>query len=245
MVERIEQLLKKRGISAYKMTSDLGLSNSAVTDWKKGKAKPSTDAIFKMANYFNVTTDYLLTGKEPHMWTMTRAFQVVKKGLLACFNDGANDALYWNEEAEKYVWYDDPLHHYLAKTHIQEERFNEFLFIINSNPTEKENFVSLSSIYPTLDEIMQICAPKQHVYADNPAIMEHPDVIELINFLNADFFSVTPDYLLTGEELHTQSITDILKDIKTDEDDHDWTQEELDKLAEFASFIKAQRKQQA
>ena len=59
MVERILDLLKERGISALKLTTDLGLSNSAVTDWKKGKAKPSYGALVKIAEYFGVSVEYL------------------------------------------------------------------------------------------------------------------------------------------------------------------------------------------
>ena len=62
MLERILKLMKDGGITALKLTSDLGLSNSAVTEWKKGKAKPSTDAIMKIADYFGVSTDYILLG---------------------------------------------------------------------------------------------------------------------------------------------------------------------------------------
>ena len=40
------------------------MPSSAITEWKKGKARPSTDAVIKLARYFGVTTDYLLTGKE-------------------------------------------------------------------------------------------------------------------------------------------------------------------------------------
>ena len=64
MVDRILELLKKSGITAKKLTDELELSNSAVTDWKKRRAKPSTDAVIKIARYFNVSTDYILTGKE-------------------------------------------------------------------------------------------------------------------------------------------------------------------------------------
>ena len=63
MINRILELLKINNISAKKLTDELGLSNSAVTDWKKGRAKPSTDAVIKIANYFSVSTDYILTGK--------------------------------------------------------------------------------------------------------------------------------------------------------------------------------------
>lgn len=60
MIDRILSLLNTYNISAFKLTKDLNLSNSAITDWKKGKAKPSVDALIKIADYFNVSTDYLL-----------------------------------------------------------------------------------------------------------------------------------------------------------------------------------------
>lgn len=63
MIERILELMKHKGITAKKLTDDLEISNSTITDWKKGKGRPSIDAIIKLSEYFNVTTDYLLTGK--------------------------------------------------------------------------------------------------------------------------------------------------------------------------------------
>ena len=60
MIERILGLMEINNISAYKLTSDTGLNHSSVNGWKKGIAKPSFDAIIKISDYFNVTTDYLL-----------------------------------------------------------------------------------------------------------------------------------------------------------------------------------------
>ena len=61
MLERILFLMDQRGVTAKKLTTDLGISNSSVSDWKKG-SKPSSDVIVKLANYFHVTTDYILLG---------------------------------------------------------------------------------------------------------------------------------------------------------------------------------------
>jgi len=66
IVERIVFLIKQNNITAKRLTSDLELSNSAITDWKKGKGRPSIDAIIKISKYFNVTTDWLLTGEKPN-----------------------------------------------------------------------------------------------------------------------------------------------------------------------------------
>lgn len=63
MLERILALLKENGITAKKLTTDLEISNSSVSDWKKG-SKPSCDVVIKLSKYFDVSTDYILLGKE-------------------------------------------------------------------------------------------------------------------------------------------------------------------------------------
>ena len=64
MIERILNLMILNGVNAKQLTSELELSSSSITEWKKGKAKPSTDAIIKLSNYFNVSCDYILNGKD-------------------------------------------------------------------------------------------------------------------------------------------------------------------------------------
>lgn len=63
MIDRIIKLIEENGVTAKKLTSDLEISSSSISDWKKGKGKPSAEAIIKLANYFNVSTDYILLGK--------------------------------------------------------------------------------------------------------------------------------------------------------------------------------------
>lgn len=61
-VKRILDLMQKNGISAHRLEVDASLSISSIQAWKNGKAKPSVEAIKKIAEYFNVSTDYLLLG---------------------------------------------------------------------------------------------------------------------------------------------------------------------------------------
>ena len=51
-------------VKASQLVKDLSLSHGAISQWKKGLQKPSSDAIIKIAKYFGVSTDYLLTGEE-------------------------------------------------------------------------------------------------------------------------------------------------------------------------------------
>ncbi len=59
-LDRILKLIRENGINAAKLTKEIGLSHSAVSDWKKGKGNPSAKTIAKIADYFNVSADYLL-----------------------------------------------------------------------------------------------------------------------------------------------------------------------------------------
>lgn len=61
--DRFESLCKQKGVSKQKACIDCGLSRTAWNKWKAG-AIPNGDAIQSLADYFGVTTDYLLTGAE-------------------------------------------------------------------------------------------------------------------------------------------------------------------------------------
>lgn len=58
--ERLEALCKAIGITITDFSvNKLGVSNSTATSWKKGTV-PRSDIVIKAANYFGVSTDYLL-----------------------------------------------------------------------------------------------------------------------------------------------------------------------------------------
>lgn len=58
--ERILELMEQHGDTAYSLEKNTDLPTSTVVAWKKGKFKPSADAVVKVAQYYNVSTDYLL-----------------------------------------------------------------------------------------------------------------------------------------------------------------------------------------
>lgn len=67
ITQRISALITERGLTAYKVSKDTGISQSSLSLWKSGKVQPSRDALDKLAAYFDVPVDYLL-GKidNPH-----------------------------------------------------------------------------------------------------------------------------------------------------------------------------------
>ena len=59
--ERIHALCKKSNTSIYRLEEELGLGKSSIVKWDK--VSPKAENLQKVADYFNVSVDYLL-GRE-------------------------------------------------------------------------------------------------------------------------------------------------------------------------------------
>lgn len=57
--DKFQSLCDDRKISVYRACTDIGLNRSAVAKWKQG-GRPNGSTAAKLAEYFGVTTDYLL-----------------------------------------------------------------------------------------------------------------------------------------------------------------------------------------
>lgn len=61
--ENFVSLCDKNGTKPNPVAKELGISSGSVTFWKKGKV-PHHSTLIKIANYFGVSVDYLLTGQK-------------------------------------------------------------------------------------------------------------------------------------------------------------------------------------
>ena len=68
LLDRIKMLCKEKGVAQRKMEQDIGISNGASSKW--ANSSPSIDIIQKLALYFDVSINYLMTG-ETNSDTMT------------------------------------------------------------------------------------------------------------------------------------------------------------------------------
>lgn len=59
------KLLEQNGIKTSQVARETGISNMTFSDWKNGKSVPKADKLQKIADYFNVSVDYLISGSEP------------------------------------------------------------------------------------------------------------------------------------------------------------------------------------
>ncbi|MHC5523301.1 helix-turn-helix domain-containing protein [Ligilactobacillus saerimneri] len=58
--QRIRDLRKQKKMSQSELAKIIGVTQTTITAWETGKAEPSSSAVANLADYFNVTTDYLL-----------------------------------------------------------------------------------------------------------------------------------------------------------------------------------------
>ena len=61
--ERIEELRKAKNVSQGKLEKELGFSNGSISKWRN--STPTYERLQKVAEYFGVTVDYLMTGETP------------------------------------------------------------------------------------------------------------------------------------------------------------------------------------
>lgn len=100
MYDVFEQLLQKTGITAYKVSKETGISQTTFSNWKSGRSIPKSDTMQKIADYFHVSMEYLMTGEEKEGGekyylndeTADMAQQIFENKELRLLFDAARDA---------------------------------------------------------------------------------------------------------------------------------------------------------
>lgn len=61
---RIKRLRSARGLTQTELAVRLNMSKQAVSNWENDNIMPSIDMLMRLADFFGVTTDYLLERDE-------------------------------------------------------------------------------------------------------------------------------------------------------------------------------------
>lgn len=62
--EILEEFLKLNNLTQTEFANKIGVKQSQVSEWLKGKAKPGYDILRRMATAFDVSADYFLGIKD-------------------------------------------------------------------------------------------------------------------------------------------------------------------------------------
>ncbi len=60
----LREIRKQKGYSQLKVAMDLSISRETLSYYENGKRSPDVDMLLYLSRYFNVSVDYLITGKE-------------------------------------------------------------------------------------------------------------------------------------------------------------------------------------
>ena len=60
MYGKFERLLAERGVTAYQVAKETGISTATLTQWKQGLYTPKVDKIMRIADYFGVPLEYFV-----------------------------------------------------------------------------------------------------------------------------------------------------------------------------------------
>ena len=63
-MEGLKIIRKTRNLNQQRVALDLNISREALSYYENGKREPSFDLLIKMSEYFDVSIDFLITGKE-------------------------------------------------------------------------------------------------------------------------------------------------------------------------------------
>lgn len=66
--QQFKLLCEQRGKAPSTVAKEIGFSTGSISNWKNGTI-PKGEGLQKIANYFTVTTDYLLTGQGPQAYS--------------------------------------------------------------------------------------------------------------------------------------------------------------------------------
>ena len=85
IVERLRELRNVRKLSQKDFAKALNVAQQTVASWERGRTEPSNTALREIAEYFNVSTDYLL-GRDSSSVLLSK-----KQSKILCVFDGLND----------------------------------------------------------------------------------------------------------------------------------------------------------
>ena len=61
---KLREIRKKCGITMKELGAEIGVAESTISQYETGKRQPDYETLLKLGEFFGVSVDYILTGKE-------------------------------------------------------------------------------------------------------------------------------------------------------------------------------------
>lgn len=227
LVERIQDLCSSKNTTLIGLEREIGLGRGTIRNWDKNS--PSIDRVQKVAEYFGVSTDYLLYGFDKGEFTsiinLIRYRRSIKEFAL---NTGL-DEFYLNRLCSG-VEYKQPSIDTVLKIAIH----NGNDWLVNAESIFKAAGYDLEEISGDLLE--DIPLELQQHYQEQ-GMSETEMAIAYARFREAEYKdAMTEPSNLAGSPNYEPET------IAAHHDGEDWTEDELEEIERFKEFVKSKRK---
>ena len=89
-MNKLKELRKQKGLTLVELGKEVNLANNTLSQYERGIREPNISMLIKLADYFNVTVDYLI-GREPkgktiksyHYYIIDEDYTLKKLGVTA------------------------------------------------------------------------------------------------------------------------------------------------------------------
>lgn len=103
--DRIKNLRKKKGLTQLELAELVHVTDKAVSKWETGEGNPEISILIQLSSIFEVSLDYLLTGKEPEkeVVVISKLELCCKEDNVTLFNEISSDILKGKDESGKTI----------------------------------------------------------------------------------------------------------------------------------------------
>lgn len=80
--ENFQKLCEEKGVKPSTVSKETGISTATLTSWKQGKYTPKQDKLQKIADFFGVSLEVLMTGKDQNGYYFDQETAEVAQSLF-------------------------------------------------------------------------------------------------------------------------------------------------------------------
>lgn len=91
--DKLKQIRKKENIKQEELGKFLNVGSTTISNWENNVSQPSIEQIIKIANYFNVSTDYLMGIKDDDKPKIEKLRQALREAGIMVGTDLSYDEL--------------------------------------------------------------------------------------------------------------------------------------------------------
>lgn len=224
LVERIQDLCGSKNTTLIGLEREIGLGRGTIRNWDKNS--PSADKVQKVAEFFGVSTDYLLYGFDKSEFTSLVNMVRYRRSIMEFASDTGLDEQYLNRLCSG-IEYSQPPVDTVLKIAIH----NDNDWLVDAKTLFKAAGYDMEALSDELLENIPL-AVLHHYQEQNMSGAEM--AIAYAKFREAELKDAMTDSYTKESEVEPETIA-------AHHDGEDWTEEELQDIEEFKEILKLKR----